>query len=36
LLERSATVNRNTLIRRIFFKPAKLQAMVTSQATAAI
>ena len=36
LLERSATVNRNTLIRRIFFNPAKLQAMVISQATAAI
>jgi hypothetical protein len=36
LLERSVTVNRNTLIRRIFFQPAKLQAMVASQATAAI
>jgi len=25
LLERSATVNRNTLIRRIFFNAAKLR-----------
>ena len=34
LLERSTSVNRNTLIRRIFFSLAKLRTMTISQATA--